>query len=81
MIRVGRSDSQSMVEGLLSQNTMVASQIVLSFVIFTSNNLFSVQADDVVGCGGFVQSEVDINYSLVQVGSYQTIDLLKLQLL
>ena len=46
---------------------MLASKIVLSFVIFTSNNLFSVQADDVVGCGGFVQSEVDINYSLVQV--------------
>ena len=70
-----------MVEGVLSESAMLASQIVLSFVIFTSNSLFSVQADDVVGCGGFVQSEVEINYSLVQVSFYQIIDLLKLQLL
>ena len=42
-------------------------QIVLYFVLSFVSNLLFVQADDVVGCGGFVQSEVDINYSLVQV--------------
>ena len=46
---------------------MSSSQIGLFFVIFACSHLFSTEADDVVGCGGFVQSEVDINYSLVQV--------------
>jgi len=56
-----------MVEGFLSQSTMFSCQIVLYFVIFASSHLLLAQGDDVVGCGGFVQSEVDINYSLVQV--------------
>ena len=46
---------------------MLLREIVLYFVMPFVSNLFLVDADDVVGCGGFVQSEVDINYSLVQV--------------
>ena len=56
----------------LSQSTMFSCQIVLYFVIFASSHLLLAQGDDVVGCGGFVQSEVDINYSLVQV-TYQVL--------
>ncbi|XP_068686037.1 BOS complex subunit NOMO3-like [Montipora foliosa] len=46
---------------------ILLSQIVLYFVIPSISNMFLVEGDDVVGCGGFVQSEVDINYSLVQM--------------
>ena len=34
-------------------------------VVFNMASLVSAQ--DVVGCGGFVQSDVEINYSLVEV--------------
>ncbi|XP_067042514.1 BOS complex subunit NOMO3-like [Acropora muricata] len=45
---------------------MLLGQIVLYFV-FSATNVLLVQADDVVACGGFVQSEVGIDYSLVQL--------------
>ena len=46
---------------------MYSIQIALYFLSLVFSHRFLVRADDVVGCGGFVQSEVEINYSLVQV--------------
>lgn len=38
---------------------------VLLMLVFKMASL--VVAQDVVGCGGFVQSDVEINYSLIEV--------------
>ena len=46
---------------------MFSIQIALYFLSLAFSHRFLARADDVVGCGGFVQSEVEINYSLVQV--------------
>ena len=46
---------------------MYSIQIALYFLSLAFSHRFLARADDVVGCGGFVQSEVEINYSLVQV--------------
>ena len=47
---------------------MFSIQIALYFLSLAFySHQFLARADDVVGCGGFVQSEVEINYSLVQV--------------
>ena len=34
---------------------------------FFLNVVDNILADDVVGCGGFVKSDVDINYSFIEV--------------
>lgn len=44
---------------------MVALLHVLVFAIFKMASF--AMAQDVVGCGGFVQSDVEINYSLIEV--------------
>lgn len=41
--------------------------ILFSVLIVVLRYSSSTKAQDVVGCGGFVQSDVDINYSLIQV--------------
>lgn len=46
---------------------LLARQIILCWLLFSVSCWSSAQAQDVVGCGGFVQSEVDINYSLIQM--------------
>ncbi|XP_073255709.1 BOS complex subunit NOMO3-like [Porites lutea] len=46
---------------------MFSIQIALYFLSLAFSHRFLARADDVVGCGGFVQSEVEINYSLVQM--------------
>ena len=38
--------------------------VLLFLFVYVVN---SVSADDVVGCGGFVKSDVDINYSFIEV--------------
>lgn len=42
-------------------------QTIFCSLIFAFSYWSSTQAQDVFGCGGFVQSDVDINYSLIQV--------------
>lgn len=61
--------------GYFTEGAMLLGQIVLYFV-FSASNVLLVQADDVVACGGFVQSEVDIDYSRVQVRLAKTCSLL-----
>ena len=61
--------------GYFTHGIMLLGQIVLYFV-FSVTNVLLVQADDVVACGGFVQSEVGIDYSLVQVRLARTCSLL-----
>ena len=34
-------------------------------------NIYTAHADGVLGCGGFVKSDVEINFSLVEVISLQ----------
>ena len=46
---------------------LVSHQIIFCSLLFAVNYWSLTLAQDVVGCGGFVQSEVDINYSLIQV--------------
>lgn len=52
---------------------LLARQIILCWLLFPVSCWSSAQAQDVVGCGGFVQSEVDINYSLIQVSAHVTV--------
>ncbi|XP_053372624.1 nodal modulator 2-like [Mercenaria mercenaria] len=44
--------------------------IFLLFTLILLLNTATVQADGVLGCGGFVKSDVDINFSLVEVKLY-----------
>ncbi|KAJ7333033.1 Nodal modulator [Desmophyllum pertusum] len=53
--------------------------IFYGLVFFVFSYLSSTQAQDVVGCGGFVQSEVDINYSLIQMKLFTKQGIIKSQ--
>ena len=44
----------------------VKKNIVLLFTVLSSLQYFSA-ADDFLGCGGFVKSDVEINFSRIEV--------------
>lgn len=46
----------------------MAKSIILMFIICSHYVALTISADDiVVACGGFVKSNVEINYSLIEV--------------
>ncbi|RMX43282.1 hypothetical protein pdam_00020157 [Pocillopora damicornis] len=52
---------------LVSKMLSFSRLILFSVLIVVFRYSSSTKAQDVVGCGGFVQSDVDINYSLIQM--------------
>ena len=48
---------------------MLCFSCLVSLLSVILGQLFSVQSQDVVGCGGFVQSDVIMDYSLIEVRS------------
>jgi hypothetical protein len=62
-------DLFSMKSFRLSQSGVVVmfSLKIVFFFIFILKKLSNVRSDGVLGCGGFVKSDVDINFSLVEV--------------
>jgi len=47
----------------------VVKMIILSFVTLFAVLPDNIWADDVIGCGGFIKSKVEINFSLIEVSS------------
>lgn len=50
---------------------MFSSQTIYT-VVFFLQLINNVKSDGVLGCGGFVKSDVDINFSLVEVGEVKS---------
>ena len=44
------------------------------FVILSTSHYTNVFCDDIIGCGGFIKSEVEINFSLIEVSIPKTVD-------
>lgn len=57
------SSTVALVSKMLSFSRLILFSVLI--VVFRYSS--STKAQDVVGCGGFVQSDVDINYSLIQM--------------
>ena len=56
---------------------MFSSLILRYIFVYLCFNVKNVTAQDVLGCGGFVKSEVEINFSLVEVKIARFLILLK----
>lgn len=50
-----------MKERFLSFNCFIASLVLLNFISIYAN------ADEVIGCGGFIKSNTEINYKIIKV--------------
>ncbi len=49
---------------------MLSFQFVVVFYCIVSFCTRFVVTQDIIGCGGFVKSEVEINFSLIEVNLY-----------